>query len=372
MQKNVENKQKSARFIPEKVLELDEYVPNSGTFRIRLDANECPFSPAPEIMEEFAEALKGIEFNRYPDPLATELLKAISNSYNIPVENLVVGNGSDELISLICGGLTEPGDNVTVALPDFSMYEFYSSLAGANVVHYYKEENNALDLDKLSSFVNEKRSKIVIFSNPCNPTGDCKTRDEIINFVRKTDALVIVDEAYSEFSEYNSFIFEMAGQFDNLIALKTLSKAYGMAALRLGIASSNREVISALRKIKSPYNVNTLSQVFARIVVSHRPDIEKQAKLISAETQKLRDMIEKIDSRLVKNVFKTHANFVLVELESKQVAVKLTKMLADSGIAIRCFADKACVRISCGTSLENYTAYCEIVKILKEIENGDV
>ena len=371
MQNNVENAQKTTQHIPQKVLELDEYAPNSGEFRIRLDANECPFLPTPEIMAEFAAALKSIEFNRYPDPLATDLLEALSDSYHIPADELVVGNGSDELISLICGGLTEPGDNLTVALPDFSMYEFYSSLSGAHVVHYYKDENNALDLDKLSLFVRENRSKIVIFSNPCNPTGDCKSRDEIINFVHKTDALVIVDEAYSEFSEIDSAIFETAGQFENLIVLKTLSKAYGMAAIRLGIASSNREVISALRKIKSPYNVNTISQIFARIIVSHRDEIEKRAKLISGETQKLRDMIAGIDSPLVRKVFRTHANFVLVELDSTKTAVNLTKMLADVGIAIRCFASSACVRISCGTDSENYTTYCEIVKILKNIENGD-
>ena len=371
MQNDVTNAQKAARFIPQKVAKLDEYAPNSGNFRIRLDANECPFSPTPEIMAEFSDALKSIEFNRYPDPLASDLLKAVSDSYHIPADELVVGNGSDELISLICGGLTEPDDNVTVALPDFSMYEFYSSLAGACVVHYYKDESNTLDLDKLSSFANEKRSKIVIFSNPCNPTGDCKSRDEIINFVRNTDSLIIVDEAYSEFSEIDSGIFEAAGRFENLIVLKTLSKAYGMAAIRLGIASSNREVISALRKIKSPYNVNTISQVFARIIVSHRDEIEERAKLISGETQKLRNMLAGIESPLVKKVFRTHANFILVELNSSETAVNLTKMLADAGIAIRCFASQACVRISCGTDAENYAAYCEIVKILRIMEHED-
>ena len=368
MRNDVKDAQKATLFIPKKVLELDEYVPNSGDFRIRLDANECPFLPTPEIMSELADALKSIEFNRYPDPLATDLLKALSDSYHIPIDELVVGNGSDELISLICGGLTEPGDNVTVALPDFSMYEFYSSLSGAHVVHYYKDENNALDLDKLSSFVNEKRSKIVIFSNPCNPTGDCKSRDEIINFVHKTNALVIVDEAYSEFSEIDSAIFGTAGQFENLIVLKTLSKAYGMAAIRLGIASSNHVVISALRKIKSPYNVNTISQVFARIIVSHRDEIEERAKLISGETQKLCDMLAGIDSLFVKKVFRTQANFILVELNSTETAINLTKMLAEAGIAIRCFASKACVRISCGTNSENYAVYYEIVKILKKME----
>lgn len=367
--KNEKNPQRSSEYIPQKVADIDEYSPNVGTYRIRLDANECPFTPTPEIFEEFVEALKRVEFNRYPDPIASELLKEISKSYQIPVENLVVGNGSDELISLICGGLTDPNDGVTVALPDFSMYEFYSSLAGTRVFHYFKEESNELNLDKLSDFVNENRSKIVIFSNPCNPTGDCKNRSEIERFVNNTDALVIVDEAYNEFSNIESSIFASAGKFDNLIVLKTLSKAYGMAAIRLGIAASTPEIIGALRKIKSPYNVNAVTQELARVIVSHRPEIEKRAKMISAETKKLHDMLCEIDSEFVQKVFRTQANFILIQMNSGKTAVELTQKLAEAGIAIRCFEKSGCIRISCGTSNENQTVYCEIVKILKNMKD---
>ncbi len=361
--------QNSDRFIPKKVAEIDEYSPNVGSYRIRLDANECPFLPTDEIMNEFSEALKHIEFNRYPDPLASGLLEEISKSYGIPTEDLVVGNGSDELISLICSGLTEANDAVTVALPDFSMYEFYSSLAGARVVHYYKEEDRGLDLDKLSVFVKNNCSKIVIFSNPCNPTGECRSREEIVKFINSTDALVIVDEAYSEFSNLDSCIFSDAGEFDNLIVLKTLSKAYGMAAIRLGIAASNQKIIAALRKIKSPYNVNSITQEFARIMVRHRAEIEERARAISRGTKKIYDEISKIESESIKSVRRTEANFVLVELSSSEIAVKIMKKLAEVGIAIRCFADSACVRISCGTDFENKTVICEFVKILNEIDN---
>ena len=362
--------QKCGAYIPQKVAKLDEYSPVSGSFKIRLDANESPFPPTPEILDEFTNALKSIEFNRYPDPLATELLKEISNSYHIPTNCLVVGNGSDELISLICGGLTEPDESVTVALPDFSMYEFYSSLSGARVFHYFKDENNVLDLERLSDFANENRSKIVIFSNPCNPTGECESREEIINFVRSTDSLVIVDEAYNEFSNMDSGIFEIADKFENLIVLKTLSKAYGMAAIRLGIAASNPKIISALRKIKSPYNVNAVTQEFARIIITHRAEIEKRAKLISGEMTKMRDMLLKADLPFVKKIFSTQANFVLIEMESSELAVELTNRLAENGIAIRCFAKNASIRISCGTSSENYAVYCEIVKILNNIKKS--
>lgn len=367
--KNERKQQQSSTYIPQKVADIDEYSPNTGTYRIRLDANECPYSPTSEMLDEFVEALRRIEFNRYPDPIASDLLKEISKSYKIPVDNLVVGNGSDELISLICGGLTEPDDGVTVALPDFSMYEFYSSLAGTRVFHHFKDESNELDLDKLSDFVNETGSKIVIFSNPCNPTGDCKSRVDIERFVNNTDALVIVDEAYNEFSNIESSIFESAGDFDNLIVLKTLSKAYGMAGIRLGIAASTPEIIGALRKIKSPYNVNAVTQELARVIVSHRPEIEKRAEMIAAETKQLYNMLCEIDSQFIQKVFRTQANFILIKMSSGWAAAELTRRLAEAGIAIRCFEKSGCIRISCGTSSENQTVYCEIVKILKDMND---
>lgn len=357
------------RFIPSKVANIAEYSPNIGEYKIRLDANECPFEPTDEIMDEFSKALKEIEFNRYPDPFANKLLNEISKTYNIPTENLVVGNGSDELISLICAGFTEPNDIVTVALPDFSMYEFYSSFSGAQVFHYYKEENFDLDLEKLSIYVNNNRSKIVILSNPCNPTGDCKSRAEIEKFIKSTDALVVIDEAYIEFSDNQTCIFEDADKFENLIVLKTLSKAYGMAAIRLGIATSNREIISAIRKIKSPYNVNSVTQEFARIIIQHRAEIQERAKLISFETQKMADAISDIKSKNVNFVKKTQANFVLVKLSSSAVASEITRKMAEKGIAIRCFSNIPGIRISCGTAFENETVICEFVKILNEIDS---
>ncbi len=359
----------SGKYIPRKVDEIEEYVPNKDKCAIRLDANECPFLPSETMMREIEDAVRKIEFNRYPDPMAESLLAEISKSYGIPTDELVVGNGSDELISLICSGLTEPDDVVTVAVPDFSMYEFYSSLGGAKVVRFQKDDSNDIDLAELSDFSNKNRSKILIFSNPCNPTGTCKSLAEIADFVKKTDALVVVDEAYNEFCSFESSIFDKVGEFDNLIVLKTLSKAYGMAAIRLGIAASNKTIISALRKIKSPYNVNSLTQEIARIAVSHRGEIEARARLIAAETRKMYHKLEEIDSALIVNVYKTESNFVFVRMISSEIAINLTKKLKERSIAIRCFAANSCVRISCGTPEENKTVVAEIVKILKEMEN---
>ena len=358
----------SGKYIPRKIAKLDEYLPNTDEYRIRVDANECPFAPSEKMLERITEAVRRIDFNRYPDPFATKLIEAISKSYEIPAENLVVGNGSDELISLICTGLTDPGDVVTVAVPDFSMYEFYSSLGGATVERYVKDDSMDIDLDELSDYSKKKKSKILILSNPCNPTGLCKSAEEIERFVRNTNALVVIDEAYNEFCEFKSSIFAKAGEFENLIALKTLSKAYGMAAIRLGIAASNKDLIGAIRKFKSPYNVNSVTQEIARIAVENRGEIAEQAKLISSETQRIYKYFANIQSKFIKSVYPTHANFVLIALDSPATAVKVTENMKKSGIAIRCFAKSGQIRISCGTPDENEIVTSEFVNILKELE----
>ena len=358
----------SEKYIPQKIAKLDEYLPNTDEYRIRVDANECPFAPTEKMLERITEAVRRVDFNRYPDPFATKLIEAISKSYDISTENLVVGNGSDELISLICTGMTDPCDVVTVAVPDFSMYEFYSSLGGAAVEHYVKDDSMDIDLDELSDYSNKKKSKILILSNPCNPTGLCKSAEEIERFVRNTDALVVIDEAYNEFCEFESSIFAKAGKFDNLIVLKTLSKAYGMAAIRLGIAASNKEIISAIRKFKSPYNVNTVTQEIARIAVENREEIAERTKLIVSETQRIYKIFSNVHSKFIKKVYPTHANFVLIALDLPETAVKVTESMKKSGIAIRCFAKNGQIRISCGTPDENEVVTSEFVKILKELE----
>lgn len=363
---------KVRNYVPERVSKLDEYVPNTADYKIRLDANECPFNPTPEIIEEFAEAVKKIQFNRYPDPMATELLETISDAYHILTENLVVGNGSDELISLICGGFTDPGDKVVVAVPDFSMYEFYSALNGAEVIRYNKDEKNNFDLDELSKFSNEIGAKIVIFSNPCNPTGYCKPAIEIEKFIIRTEALVVLDEAYNEFSYIKSSIFNKAGAFDNLIVLKTLSKAYGMAAIRLGIAAANVNIISAIRKIKSPYNVNSLTQELAKIIIKHKPEIDERAEKIKKETSCLYNLIDGIRCRSFEAVYPTCANFVLVKMTSPEIARALTDELKERGIAIRCFEKSSSIRVSCGTHEENEILAAEMADSLKKLEGIDV
>ncbi len=350
--------------IPKKVRELEEYRPNMTPCRVRLDANESPFLPSKAVLDELAAAVYSLDFNRYPDPYANELVKAFAEIYKVNPDNVVAGNGSDELISLIAGGLVESGDTVTVVLPDFSMYEFYSTLAGAASVKFIKSETFEVDFEKLFDAVSKTGSKLVIFSNPCNPTGWVCPRADVEAFIAKTDALVVVDEAYMEFAEKSESVIDLTEKYDNLIVLKTMSKAYGAAALRLGFAISGGELASALRKIKSPYNVNTISQVFGKIILSHYSEIEANVAAMRENLAYMRERIIAISSDKIERVCPTAANFVYIKMASANVAREVFEALMARGVAIRCMRG-GYIRICAGTREECEIFLTEFSEVLK-------
>lgn len=350
--------------IPKKVRDLEEYRPNMTPCRVRLDANESPFLPSKAVLDELAAAVYSLDFNRYPDPYATELVKAFAEIYKVNPDNVVAGNGSDELISLIAGGLVESGDTVTVVLPDFSMYEFYSTLAGANSVKFIKSEAFEVDFAKLFDAVSETASKLVIFSNPCNPTGWVCSRADVEAFIAKTDALVVVDEAYMEFSEVSESVIDLTEKYDNLIVLKTMSKAYGAAALRLGFAISGGELASALRKIKSPYNLSTTSQVFGKIILSHYVEIEENIARMRENLAYMRERIIAIRSDKIERVCPTAANFVYIKMVSADVARDVFDALMVRGVAIRCMKG-GYIRVCAGTREECDVFIDEFSEVLK-------
>lgn len=350
--------------IPRKVHDIEEYRPNMTPCRVRLDANESPFLPSREVLDELAEAVYSIDFNRYPDPYATELIAEFAKIYGASAETVVAGNGSDELISLIASGLTGSGDTVAVLLPDFSMYEFYSTLAGAKSMRFVKSETFEVDFEKLFDAAVEASSKLVIFSNPCNPTGWVCPREEIEKFIAKTNAIVVVDEAYMEFSAKDESVIDLTKKYDNLIVLKTMSKAYGAAALRLGFAIGSGELASALRKIKSPYNVNTVSQVFGKIILSHHDEILKNTATMRENLAYMKHELEGISSEKIVRICPTAANFVYIKMASPDIARGVKESLIERGVAIRCMSD-GYIRVCAGTREEINIFLKELNEVLK-------
>ena len=212
----------TAMELPQKLQNLTPYDPLTGHYRIRLDANESFLSPPPELMEELMAAVMAVDFNRYPDPYAAELCEKCAAFFGVDPSMVVAGNGSDELIGLIVSWFTEPDDTMAVVRPDFSMYSFYAQPCGLRLLAIDKDPDNlALDADALIARAREADARLLIFSNPCNPTSLAATRADVLKIVDGLPGcLVVVDEAYMDFAEGS--ILRLAGERDNLIVLKHL------------------------------------------------------------------------------------------------------------------------------------------------------
>lgn len=345
----------------DKVKNLTPYEPISGTYEIRLDANESFLTVPEEIENEMVEALKNSALNRYPDPNATKLVEGFSKYFGVNPECVTAGNGSDEIISVIMNAFLQKGDKILTLEPDFSMYRFYAEIAECKSVKYQKDNNLDVNIDDVISLANAENVRIVIFSNPCNPTSRIVTKDDIRKLINNTDALVVLDEAYMDFAENESLLGEFE-KYDNLIILKTCSKALGSAALRLGFAVANKTLTNVIRAVKSPYNVNSVSQALGEVLFSHPDYIDNCIKTVVNSKKELYSAILEIKSDKIEKVYETHTNFVFMKVKNaKQVFEKMK----ENSIIIRNMGDY--LRITAGTKYENEKMLETFKKVLEEI-----
>lgn len=301
-----------------------------------LDANENPHS-AP--------------YNRYPDPLQEELKQMISPLKGIPAENIFLGNGSDEAIDLPFRIFCRPGvDNVVAIDPTYGMYEV---CADTNDIEYRKvslEDNYDINPDKLLAACDEN-TKIIFICSPNNPTGNAFATEKIERVVKEFEGIVIVDEAYSEFSSQKP-MRQMIAKYPNLIVLNTFSKAWGAAAIRLGMAFASTDIIVLFNKVKYPYNVNKLTQDKAKEILQNVTLLQRRISLIMEEREKLMQSVSLLP--ICKKVYPTDANFFLAQMTD---AVSIYRYLVSKGVIVRnrnhinlC---GNCLRITIGTKEEN-------------------
>ncbi len=341
------------KYITDKIAKLKEYTPQSNSCKIILDANENPYSLPQIVVDKIHKGVDELNFNRYPDPMADNTVEAFCRKFGTDKRCVTVGNGSDELISVIISGFLSPDDTMIVVVPDFSMYDFYGGLVGANIIRYVKSGDFSIDFDELSTLAAEKLARMVIFSNPCNPTGKVYSRDDILEFASKTDALIIVDEAYMEFSSVNCSVLDKAESLENVIVLKTLSKAFGLASMRCGFAVSNPEISSALKKIKSPYNVNSLTQAAAAAALENADELLKITEIIKNKRDRISECMKEIAKTVDITVYPSDTNFVLVKVGEKAYvggAKAIFDALCEKGIRVRLMGEY--LRISAGTETE--------------------
>lgn len=329
-----------------KIVELEPYEPISGTYDVRLDANECPYNYPDEIKQEIKDVLENIDFNRYPDPLATDVVNAFAEFYGLNPDFVTAGNGSDELIFLIESAFLEKGDKMLVVSPDFSMYRFYSSICEVECDTFYKDDEFNIDVDRLIDKVNSDNIKLLIFSNPCNPTGKGITADRARKLVSSVNALVILDEAYMDF--WTEGLLNEAEQYSNLIVFRTASKAIGSAALRLGFAVANTVISRAIKAVKSPYNINSFSHAVGKIIYSHKQFLLDRKKDIVKNREKLYNgLLDISKSSSDFKVFESCANFIFIKTSFGK---ELWEFLKQNSIVIRYMGDY--IRISVGTADE--------------------
>ncbi len=301
-----------------------------------LDANENPYN-AP--------------FNRYPDPLQLELKAAIAKVKGVPAECIFLGNGSDEAIDLPYRCFCEPGvDNVVAIEPTYGMYKVCADINNVEYRTVLLDEQYQTTSDKLLA-ATDAHTKIIWLCTPNNPTGNCLVREEVIKVIEQFEGLVIVDEAYSDFSSQKTLRSELA-KYPNLIVLNTMSKAWGCAAIRLGMAFASQDIIDIFNKVKYPYNVNQLTQQQALEALKDPFEVDQWVKILLQERSRMIEAFRELP--ICEKVYPTDANFFLAKMTD---ATKIYNYLVDHAIIVRnrhrvqlC---QNCLRITIGTKTEN-------------------
>ena len=345
----------------DKVKNLTPYEPISGTYEIRLDANESFLIFPKEIEDAMVAALRNLALNRYPDPMATKLVNGFSKYFNVNPDCVTAGNGSDEIISVIMNAFLQKGDKILTLEPDFSMYRFYAEIAECDSVKYQKDENLDVNIDDVIALAKKENVRIVIFSNPCNPTSRIVTKEDVRKLINSVDSLVVLDEAYMDFAGDESLLGEFE-KYDNLIILKTCSKALGSAALRLGFAVANKTLTNVIRAVKSPYNVNSVSQALGEVLFSHPDYIDKCIETVVNSRKELYNEILEIKSDKIEKIYETNTNFVFMKVKNAKAVFEKMK---DNSIIIRNMGDY--LRITAGTENENAKMLETFRKVLEEV-----
>lgn len=339
---------------------LEPYEPGQGHYRIRLDANESFMTPTPADRERLGQIAAETAFNRYPDPAARELCEAYAAAYGLDPATVTAGNGSDELIGVITAAFLQKGERMLTVAPDFSMYRFYAALNETPCTVWQKGEDMQIDVDALLRTAEEQQARLIVFSNPCNPTSLGLPREEVRRLIRGTSALVVLDEAYMDF--WDQSLLDEVTDYDNLIILRTCSKALGMAALRVGFAIANETLTRVLRAAKSPYNVGAITQALATDLLRRPQAMAIARELLLLSREQLMTGLRKLQEENLLQVYESCTNFALVRVACARA---LYEELMERSILVRCLGEDL-LRITAGTELENREVLAQLTCLLKK------
>ena len=330
----------------------DEYTGKEGVF---LDANENPFG-----------SITDQDFNRYPDPYQSALKTEIAKIKAVRSSQIFLGNGSDEAIDLLYRAFCNPGqDNVILLPPTYGMYEVSASINDVEIRKVPLTEDFQLQPEKILAAA-DANSKILFICSPNNPSANKAKREDVLFLLQNFKGLVVVDEAYIDFSDEPSFTTEL-DKFPNLLVMQTFSKAWGLASLRLGMAFASEEIIRILNKIKPPYNISGLTQDTVLAAITDKTKVDRMIREILDEREFLQSELEKLP--FVQKIHPSHANFLLVKIPN---ATQVYDDLIGEKVIVRNRAKvllcENCLRITVGTREENEAFLKALVKVNLKIK----
>jgi histidinol-phosphate aminotransferase len=331
--------------------DLTPYDAREPQVDVNLAANENPSNLPHELLAQIAERLPAFPFNRYPDPMSSSLREQIAEANGLDPANVLVGNGGDELIFDLMLAWGGPGRTLLTMPPTFAMYEIDARLTDTTIVEVPRRAKDfSIDEKAVLDRLAQGGIDIVMISHPNNPTGNLAPETFLIDVLKATDALVLVDEAYFEFSRHT--MRPHMARHPNLVILRTFSKAFSLAGLRVGYVLAHEEVISELTKVRQPYSVDRFSQWVAGMVFRERVVFESQIQ----ELLRLRDVVEHGLSRIPGvTVFRSEANFILFRVD--RAAAVWRDLLHSHSILVRDLSRvpgcEDCLRVSVGSTAEN-------------------
>jgi histidinol-phosphate aminotransferase len=327
---------------------------------ILLDANENSFGSSFQGFEE-------LHLNRYPDPHQVDLRNAVSKLLNVKANKLFFGVGSDEIIDLLIRIFCEPKeDQVMLLEPTYGMYKVACDINNVETVSPLLNDSFQIDFAEVEKFYSDK-VKIIFVCSPNNPTGNLLKKEDILQLCRTYNSIVVVDEAYIDFSEPTASVINEINNYRNLVVMRTFSKAWGLAGVRLGYCAVNEEIISYLFKVKAPYNINALTQYAVLKSITNKEKKKIAVSAIISERLRVENELKNISAIIT--VYPSDTNYLLIRLPK---AKEIQKELAKKGIVIRDRSSQPkldnCLRITIGTKEENNVLLSELKNLLQNKE----
>lgn len=323
------------------VRDLQPYYDPSPQTLLRLDQNANLWGPNPVLEKLNFTSISAVQ---YPTRDSEPLLRALAGYYHLPADQFVAGNGSDELLDLITKAFAAPGQTLTMPWPGYSRYLFYAKLQGLHLETVPLRQESPLDVEGIAA----TQPHLVMLASPNNPTGSLIPTRDIERLLERVNGIVVIDEAYMEYAGNEHSLLHRTDEFDNLIVTRTFSKAFALAGLRVGYAVANRDLIARLRQVKTPFNLNVLSEAAAVMALQSCAWMQQVVEQTRAERSRLTGLLQAMNLR----VYPSAANFVLVR--SPVPPGVLVARLRDCGIAVRAFPDaeglESSVRFGVGKS----------------------